>query len=77
MENTLSRLEKIFKNILDDENLKLTPQFSQTNYEDWDSVATVQIVLAIEAEFKVRFTAAELVNLKSVQDILDLLAKKM
>ena len=47
----LKRLETIFRQVLDDATLVLTEDFSREACPEWDSVATVHIILAVEAEF--------------------------
>jgi len=68
--STLHRLEIIFREVLDNRSLELTEASSVFNVPNWDSVATVQIVLATESEFGIRFTTDELAGIKSVADIL-------
>ena len=69
-EENLQKLQEIFRDIIDDESLVLTESFSTQDHDDWDSVAMVQILLAVEAEFGVKFTTDEVANIKSVNDIL-------
>jgi acyl carrier protein len=69
------RLQEIFRDILDDPTLILSEDMSTANCPDWDSVATVQIVLAAEAEFGVRFATDDVASIRSVKDILDVLAR--
>ena len=69
------RLQKIFREIFDDSGLQLTDDLSMKNFPAWDSVATVQIVLATEAEFGVRFTTDEVAKVRSVAELLRLLGK--
>lgn len=66
----MDKLQQIFRDILDDETLVLTPELSTATCKDWDSVAMVQIILAVEAAFRVHFTTQEVANIKSVADIL-------
>jgi len=68
--NALPRLQKIFREVFDDPSLTITPDFSMAAYPDWDSVATVNIVLATEAEFGIRFTTEEVAGVRSVADLL-------
>ena len=71
--NTFYRLQSIFRDVFDDPTLRLSEEMSVGNFPDWDSVATVQIVLATEAEFGVRFTTDEVATIRSVADISNLL----
>ena len=73
--NDLYRLQAIFREVFTDPQLQLTKDLSVANFPDWDSVATVHIVLAAEAEFGVRLTTAEVASIVSVADILRLLER--
>lgn len=66
----LQKLQEIFRDVIDDESLVLTESYSTQDNDDWDSVAMVQILLAVEAEFGVKFSTDEVANIKSVNDIL-------
>ncbi|MBC2601212.1 acyl carrier protein [Puniceicoccus vermicola] len=69
--STLLRLQTIFRDVLDDDELVLTEEFSQADSEDWDSVATVQIALAVEENFGVNLPTQLVGNLTSVRQLLD------
>ena len=70
MEDKLERLTEIFRDIFEDDGLVVVETLSTSNYDDWDSVAMVRIVMAVESEFGVRFTTDEVAGIKSVADIL-------
>jgi acyl carrier protein len=67
--NTFYRLQSIFRDVFNDPSLRIASNLSVGTYEEWDSVATVHIVLATEAEFGVRFTTDEVATIRSVADI--------
>jgi acyl carrier protein len=71
--NTFYRLQHIFREVFDDATLQLSPELAMANCPDWDSVATVQLVLATEAEFGLRFTTDEVAQVRSVADLLALI----
>jgi acyl carrier protein len=73
--NIRNRLQKIVEDVLADPSIEFSDELSMANCAAWDSVATVQIVLAVEEEFGVRFTTAEVADLKSVHGLLELLAR--
>lgn len=74
--NHLSRLQMIFREIFDQPSLVVTPDLSAASLPDWDSVAMVQLVLATEQEFGLRFGTDAVASIKNVGDILILLEKK-
>ena len=69
----LQCLQQIFQNVLDKPGLRLTEDFSTADCPEWDSVATVQIVLAAEAAFDIRLPMETVATLRQVREILDLL----
>jgi acyl carrier protein len=74
-ENNLPRLQRIFRDVLDIPDLKIYPAVSPADLPGWDSVATVQIVLAVEQEFSIRLSTATVANIKSVADLISALPR--
>lgn len=70
------RLQSIFRDVFDDPTLKISPDLAVGTYPDWDSVATLQIVLAVEAEFGVRFSTDDVAAIRSVANLAHLLATR-
>lgn len=70
MDDKLQKIQSIFRELFDDDSLQISPDFSQKDSVDWDSLMTVKIALAVESEFGVKFLVEEIANLKSVSDIL-------
>ncbi|HWD25522.1 MAG TPA: acyl carrier protein [Rhizomicrobium sp.] len=72
----LSRLDNIVADVLDLGSLHLTTQTVASEVEGWDSLNHVRIVVAVEEAFRVRFSTAEIQGLKSVGDLVSLIARK-
>lgn len=70
MSEKLKKIKEIFLEILENDELAFDENFSMQTCPDWDSVVTVQVVMAVEAEFGVKFSTDEVANMKSVSDIL-------
>jgi acyl carrier protein len=70
------RLQTIFREILDNDRLRITAATTQAQTLEWDSLAQVALVMAIENEFQVSFTAREASTLVSVRAIADLIEAK-
>lgn len=64
----IQALNPIFRDIFDDPELNVVETTSSQDIPDWDSVAQVKLVLAIEEEFDVEFTTDEVAAFKSVGD---------
>lgn len=68
--NVTMKLRNIFNDIFDDDTLKISESTSKADIEDWDSVAQIKLVLAIEEEFAIRLTTDEVASVKSVGDFI-------
>jgi len=76
MPDLLPEIQEIFRDIFDDESLVITRESNATTVEDWDSLAHVNLVTAVEKRYKIKFALAELQELKNVGDMIDLIEKK-
>ena len=67
-----SKIIEIFQDILDIENKKINLNSTPKDIEEWDSVATINIIVAIENEFRIKFKLKDIQEAKSVKDFLEL-----
>ena len=56
MEKILSKLQEIYQDVLDNEDIELTLETTADDIEEWDSLSHVQLVVAIEKAFEIKFT---------------------
>ena len=77
MPDLLPEIQDIFRDIFDEESLVITRESNASNVADWDSLAHVNLVTAIEKKYKIKFALAELQELKNVGDMNDLIEKKL
>ena len=68
-----SKIIEIFQDILDIENGKINLNSTPKDIEEWDSIATINIIIAIEDEFGIKFKLKDIQEAKSVKDFLELL----
>jgi acyl carrier protein len=67
------RLQGIFDNVFMEE-VRVTPELSANDVDEWDSVTHVSLVLAIEEEFGLRFRVGEVESAKNLGDLVNLIA---
>ncbi len=67
----LNKLQTVYRDILDDEEIVLTEETTAEDIEEWDSITHVQIVAEIQKVFDVKFSAKEMLLWESVGDIID------
>ncbi len=67
----LKQVNRIFIDIMDNEDIKLTPESTAKDgkIEEWDSLNNIQVTVAVERFFKVRFNNAEMNAWTNVGDM--------
>ena len=66
-------VQDIFRDIFDVEDLVISNTTNSDEIEDWDSLNHINLVSAIEKEFKIKFALGELMTLKDVGAMVDLM----
>jgi acyl carrier protein len=72
----ITDLQPIFRDVLDQPDLTLRPQSNASNVSGWDSLAHVNLIVAIENRYKIKFALAELQELKNVGEMAELIQRK-
>lgn len=70
------KLKPIFFKVFKNKKLKINNSSSAKNIKNWDSLIQITLVLNIEREFRIRFKANEISELKNVGEMIDLILKK-
>lgn len=70
------KLNEIFVDVLDLDEVELTDEISANDIEEWDSLSHIQLIVAIEKEFKVKFTSKEIMSWKNVGEMVDCILAK-
>ena len=68
----VSSIIEIFNDILDLEEGQLTPESSPEDIDEWDSMANVNIIVALEEEFEIKFKLEDILDVKTVNDFINL-----
>jgi len=69
-------LNGIFREVFDDESLVIKRETNADDIDDWDSLSHLNLVIAVEMKFGIKFALGELQALKNVGDMADLIEKK-
>ena len=76
-EEILNDLQPIFQDVFDDEDIVITNESNAEQIEDWDSLSHIRLVVAIEKRLNIKFSFAELRDLKNVGEMIDLIQGKI
>ena len=75
--NIMEKLQDIFRDVFDDDELVLTKKTSAEDIEDWDSLAQIRLVVAIEKEFHIKIPIDEVQELQNVGEMAELVKNKL
>jgi acyl carrier protein len=73
----IDELTKLWRRELDEDDITLTADTTARDVEGWDSLTNIQLIVATEKKFKVRFGAAEITAFANVGDLADAVLKKI
>lgn len=67
----------VFREVLDDERIVLDEGTTAADVAEWDSLTHIQLVVAVEKRFRVRFGSREILSWKCVGEMLDSIVAKI
>jgi acyl carrier protein len=68
-----SRLQAIFRDVFDNDSLVITRATHAGDIPDWDSLAQINLLVAIEKDFRINVSLEDMATLNNVGDMLDLI----
>ena len=73
----LKQVQDIFMDILDDDEIVLEDSTTAEDVEGWDSLTHIQLIVAIEKQFKIKFTSKEILSWRNIGEMLDSIVKAL
>jgi acyl carrier protein len=73
----LNQFGEIFNKVLDISTIVLTTETVANDIEEWDSLTHVQLIVAIEKHFKIRFLSSEIRSWKNVGEMVEAVINKL
>lgn len=73
----LKQVNDIFIDTLDNDEIKLNRDTTANDVENWDSLTHIQLVVAIERHFHIRFTSKEIQSWANVGEMVESISKKI
>jgi acyl carrier protein len=75
--DTFEQLNSIFCKVFDDNDIKVTPEMTANDIDEWDSLSHVNLVVAIEKHFKIKFKSSEIIRWKNVGQMFEAIKEKL
>lgn len=72
-----AQLTSIFRDLFDDDNIVATPSLTAAEVPEWDSFNHINLIVAVEARFGIKFQTAELESMRTVGHLADLVQAKV
>jgi len=70
------KLQSVFQKVLEEDDITLTREMTAQDIEKWDSLRHIQLISEVERTFGVKFKLREVLSMKNVGDLLDLIHAK-
>ena len=71
------RLNRVFREVLDDETIRVTPKTTADDIDDWDSLEHITLISAVEREFRMKFKMGEISSMKNVGEMARIVTERM
>ncbi len=75
-DEVFAALDEVFQDEFDDDTLHVTDATTADDIEDWDSLEHINLVIAVERRFGIKFTMGEVTGMKNVGEMVDIILQR-
>lgn len=76
-EEVFATLNEVFQDVFDDESITVNEETTADDIEDWDSLEHINLIAAVEQEFGMKFNMGQVVSMKNVGEMADIIIGKI
>ena len=76
-EEVYEKLSVVFRDVFDDESIEVTESTTSNDIADWDSLEHINLIAAVEQEFHVKFNMGQVVSMKNVGEMADIIISQL
>ncbi len=76
-EEIFDGLNEVFRDVFDDDDITVTDSTTADDIEDWDSLEHINLIVATEKKFGVKFTMGEVTGMKNVGEMVDAILQRI
>jgi acyl carrier protein len=70
------KLKRVFSDIFENDQIIIGPETTADDIEEWDSLSHIQLLIALEEAFGIRFNTGEVAKLGNVGEMVNMIAGK-
>lgn len=70
-------LNEVFRDVFDDESIEVNDSTTSDDIDDWDSLEHINLIAAVEQEFGVKFNMGQVVTMKNVGEMVDIILSQI
>ena len=75
-EKITAKLNEVFRDVFDREDITVTDSTTADDIEEWDSLEHISLISAVEKTFKMRFSMKEVSGMKNVGEMINILCER-
>lgn len=75
-EEVFERLNNVFRDVFDNETIEVNENTTADDIEDWDSLEHINLIVAVEQEFDIKFNMGEVTTMKNVGDMVNIIISR-
>ena len=76
-EEIYEQLNEVFRDVFDDDTIEVNDQTTSRDIEDCDSLEHINLIAAIETQFGMKFTMGQVVTMKNVGEMVDIISSQI
>lgn len=76
-EEIYDQLNEVFQDVFDDEEITVCDSTTADDIEDWDSLEHINLIVAVEKQFNIKFNMGEVNKFKNVGEMVDVIMEKV
>lgn len=76
-EEIFERLNGVFQDVFDDKSITVNEKTTADDIEKWDSLEHINLILAVETEFGMKFTIGETTTMDNVGEMVDIIIRNI
>ena len=76
-EEVYEQLNEVFRDVFDDASITVNDATTSNDIEEWDSLEHINLIAAVEQEFGMRFSMGQVVSMKNVGEMVDIILSQI